>query len=199
VGWGPSPYTSWEKMVSMNIRRFIWLVTILAVYLPLVASTDHPPTYKGLVCIAWTKPESQAISDGDSEGEQLVVNTELTESEKRELYYARQQERAAMRKESAVETNILSHHHLLFPLRAGSDWLRWNECGDTPMIRMDEYHISQFVPSNPKYPGPDNAMMSYYHGDPATCRAYFAEMRKRAVKATYGAEMSDTYTPTTSK
>jgi hypothetical protein len=156
---------------------------------------DDPPTYKGLVCTGWTKPEAQAIADGESSGEQLVVNTPLTEREKKELYEARQEEEVAMRKESAIENSILSHHHLLFPLVEGSEWLRQGPCGEAPMIRFDEYHITEFVPSNPKYPGDDNWMMTYYHADPAKCRAYFAEKRKRAVKAQYG-PATDTYVPT---
>jgi hypothetical protein len=149
------------------------------------------PTYKGLECMGWVKPESKAIADGDSPGKELVVNTPLTDDEKRELFQARLEEEAAMHKESAIETSILSHHHLLFPLARGSDWIREGPCGDMPIIRADEYHITQFVPSNPQYPGHENF---FSPGDPATCRAYFAEMRKRAVKATYGIH-SDEYVP----
>jgi hypothetical protein len=154
-----------------------------------------PPTYQGLVCMGWAKPEAQAIADGDSEGEALVVNTPLTEKEKRQLYYARQEADAAYRKEQETENLILSHHHLLFPTSHGSDWLREGPCGDTPMIRSGEYHITQFVPSNPKYPGESSFVMAFHHDDPTTCQNYFANMRKRAVKAKYGPEADETYIP----
>jgi hypothetical protein len=147
---------------------------------------DMPPKYKGLVCMGWVKPDAQAVADGDSQGEALVVNTDLTADEKKQLYDANQESAAAFRKREAVENGILAHHHLLFPLSHGSDWMREGPCGDTPMIRLDEYHITQFVPSNPKYPGDNNwEMTGYRHEDPAKCRAYFADMRKRAVKAKY--------------
>jgi hypothetical protein len=62
---------------------------------------------------------------------------------------------------------------------------------------MDEYHITQFVPSNPKYPSAERANMAIRAGiatkSSAECRAHFAELRKRAVKATYG--ISDEYQP----
>lgn len=181
----------------MSTRRFALLILFLSFCLPVIADPDTPPTYRGMVCLGWTKPESQALADGDSGGEELVVNTPLTEREKRELYYARQAEEVAIHKEQATENGILSHHHLLFPLSPGSDWLRQGPCGDTPMIRVDEYHITQFVPSNPKYPGDSNWMITnYYHADPAQCRAYFATLRKRAVAAKYGAEAGDAYVPT---
>jgi hypothetical protein len=178
------------------MAKVLTAMLVMAGCLPILASSDVAPTYKGMVCIGWTKPQSEAMSDGDSSGEELVVNTSLTEDEKEELYYARQEEEAAMHKESAVEEKILAHHHLLFPLSNGSDWMRKGECGDTPMIRLGEYHITEFVPSNPKYPGDDNwEMKSYYHADPAKCRVYFAEKRKRAVAAKYGAEANDAYVP----
>jgi hypothetical protein len=163
--------------------------------LPVIADSDNPPTYKGLLCIGWVKPEAQAIADGDSSGEELVVNTPLTEREKRDLYYARQEADAAFKKERATEDLILSRHHLLLHSHSGSDWLRYDACGNRSMIRDGEYHITQFVPSNPNYPGDNNSMMAFYGGDAKTCRAHFAEMRKRAVTAKYGAEASDAYTP----
>ena len=166
------------------MKTIIKTVGVVLMTVFLMASSDVVPTYRGLVCVGWVKPESQAIADGDSEGEALVVNTTLSESEKRQLYYARQEEDAAMHKESAVEESILASHHLLFPLAHGSDWLRGGMCGDTPMIRANEYHITQFVPSNPKYPGEGNWRLG--GKDASTCRAYFIQMRKRAVKAEYG-------------
>jgi len=175
--------------------KSITVLSVIAVCLPLVVTSDAPPSYKGLVCMGWVKPEAQALADGDSQGENLVVNTPLTENEKRELYYARQEEEVAMHKESAIENSILNHHHLLFPLSPGSEWLREGPCGDTPMIRLDEYHITQFVPSNPKYPANDDVMMAFYHANPTECRAYFAEMRKRAVPAKYGNDMTEKYSP----
>jgi hypothetical protein len=123
----------------------------------------------------------------------LTVNTPLTADEKRQLYYARQKEEAAMKEEHAVEEGILASHHLLFPLESGSTWMRLDPCGDTPMIRLGEYHITQFVPSNPKYPS-NGAFSQHFATESASyCRAHFAEMRKHAVKATYG--VSDEYHP----
>ena len=177
----------------MNTKRFAVLVLTVAICMPVLATSDTYPTYKGLVCMGWLKPETQALADGDSEGEALVVNTQLTEGEKRQLYYARQEEEAAMRKETETENLILAHHHLLFPLWNGSEWLREAPCGDTPMIRADEYHITQFVPSNPKYPGDSSQIMTLLASDSAACRAYFAKMRSNAVNATYG--VRETYVP----
>lgn len=172
------------------------VILSLALLISGVNGDEAPPTYKGLVCVGWTKPEAQAITDGDSPGEKLVVNTPLTASEKKQLYYARQETSAVIHKENAVESSILAHHHLLFPLSSGSDWMRQGPCGDTPMIRSDEYHITQFVPSNPHYPGDHNWVMeSVYHSDPEKCRSYFSEMRKHAVTAMYGAAASDKYIP----
>lgn len=179
----------------MNRSTALLLSLVVIVCLPIVASSNEPPTYKGMVCVGWVKPEAQAVTDGDSTGEELVVNTQLTEPEKRELYYANQESDAAFAKKGAVENKILANHHLLFLPGNGSDWLRQGPCGDTPMIRADEYHITEFVPSNPKYPGDGNVLMtSYYHEDSAKCRTYFAEKRKHAVKAEYGRGL-DTYVP----
>jgi len=97
-----------------------------------------------------------------------------------------------MHKKSAVEESILAAHHLLFPLSNGSDWLRQDQCGETPMIRSDEYHITQFVPSNPNFPGKRDWRTG--DEDPKTCRDYFANMRKHAVKALYG-NNTDSYMP----
>jgi hypothetical protein len=56
---------------------------------------------------------------------------------------------------------------------------------------------TQFVPSNPKYPSDEGFAMRRTAGlatkSAAECRAYFAEQRKHAVKATYG--VSDNYKP----
>ena len=177
----------------------MFLILAACLILPALASqtAEAPPTYKGLVCMGWVKPEAQSLADGDSEGEALVVNTPLTGREKEQLYYARQESEAAYRKEEAVKNLILAHHHLLFPLHHGSDWVRSNSCGDMPMIRSDEYHITQFVPSNPNYPGDGNWQFSngFYSGSPANCRAYFSEMRTRAVAAKYGTQAEDRYIP----
>jgi hypothetical protein len=188
-----------EGLLKMTATKWGALIVVIAICLPIAADSNEAPTYKGLVCMGWVKPEAQAVADGDSEGDALVVNTPLTEKEKRELYYARQEEYAAMHKESVVEASILNHHHLLFPLSHGSDWMRKGPCGDTPMIRSGEYHITEFVPSNPKYPGNGNRMMAYYHADSAKCRAYFAELRKKAVKAKYGTDADEAYMPPISK
>jgi len=150
---------------------------------------DTPkPLWKGLQCIGWTKPTEQALADGDTSGEELAVNTPLTENEKRRLYYARQHANTAWREEQAVEEDILAKHRLLFPLRGG---IRVDTCGITPMIRVDDYHITQFVPSNPAYPG--SGTPHWNITDTAYCRAHFAEQRKSAVPAAYGVE--DKYQP----
>lgn len=170
------------------------LVKILVVVscMVAIAASDNSLAHKGLVCIGWVKPEAKALADGESEGENLVVNTPLTEDEKKELYFARKAAEAAWHKERAVEDMILSNHRLLFPLWNGSEWLRKGPCGDTPMIRANEYHITQFVPSNPLYP---SGRSISFIGDATTCRHYFAQMRKRAVKAHYGAEVDERYVP----
>ncbi len=171
-------------------------VAIIVMFLLVGAmAADAPPTYKGLICMGWAKPEAQAVSDGDSSGEQLVVNTPLTESEKEQLYYANQESDAAFEKLTATENKILANHRLLFPSRNGSEWLRQGPCGDTPMIRSGEYHITQFVPSNPLYPSANTAIVLFDHGDASNCRSYFAEQRKHAVKAKYGSDANDNYQP----
>jgi hypothetical protein len=158
-------------------------IALLMFSVALTAVGQTPTIPKGYQCTGWSKPEATAIADGDSGGEELVVNTPLTEDEKKRLYYARQREEAAIKEEAAVEEGILANHHLLFRLEAGSDWLRLDSCGGSPMIRSGEYHITQFVPSNPKYPS-----------SAASCRIHYADMRKHAVKAVYGVN-ADEYDP----
>ena len=146
-------------------------------------ASEEPPTWKGYQCMGWTKPEAQAIADGESEGDSLAVNTVLTPSEKRRLSLARQAANAAYEVESNLEHEILASHGYQIEGAFGE-----GPCGEFVGIRADEYHITQFVPSNPKYPGDSGGGFFSFVSkrSPSDCRNYFAELRKRAVKATYG-------------
>jgi hypothetical protein len=152
--------------------------------------TKEPPTYKGLQCIGWAKPEAETLANGESEGESVVVNTPLTDIERAELKIARKRAEAAFAAQTKIEEDILSAHG--YPIvgdRIGTS----GKCGESVMIRADEYHITQFVPSNPNYPSENAPWFQFSNHEMSAegCRGYFKELRKKAVQPRYGRDMGE--------
>jgi hypothetical protein len=161
--------------------RYVLLMSLLLSFgLP----TEEPPTWKGLQCIGWSKTEADSIKEGESTGEELVVNTPLTRVEKHRLVLARRLSKAAYEAKSELEHSILKNHGYEIDNGGG---FGDGPCGEFVGIRVDEYHITQFVPSNSLYPS-DSAQWFAFTSrkTPAYCREYFAKLRKQAVAATYG-------------
>lgn len=163
-------------------RCVSWMMMMLALGLAAAADESQPPTWKGLQCIGWSKPQDQAVADGDSPGEELVVNTPLTASEKYRLRLARKAADATYRAVDGIQKEIIKSHGYTTGGSTGS----MGPCGEFIMIRLDEYHITQFVPSNPSYPGPNSFFRMQSSKPPSECQAYFAKLRTKAVAATYG-------------
>lgn len=165
------------------MRKLLAGVVLFVLVTFVTAQEMQAPTWKGLVCMGWTKPYDKSLVDGDVEGDEMVVNTPLTKSEKQELFSVRRAAHEAFAREEELQKEIIKSHGYKVGGTTGSE----GPCGEFVMIRMDEYHITQFVPSNPAYPGTGEYSNFLAAGKSAAdCRVYFANLRKKATAASYG-------------
>jgi hypothetical protein len=65
-----------------QVTRLMIAVVMCALGLATFAEELKAPTWNGLECTGWAKPITKSLSDGDSEGDSLVVKTALTSQEK---------------------------------------------------------------------------------------------------------------------
>jgi hypothetical protein len=167
----------------MIMLRNLASVLLLVLFAQAQPVEEKSPMYKGYECIGWAEPQADQIANGHTTGEELAVNIELTAVEKKWLRVAEHRASEAFEYENQVQATILKSHGF-----EAKDQFGDSPCGEFVGIRSGEEHITQFVPSNPLYPS-DSAHTLGLRESPAYCREYFAKLRTKAVKATYGREM----------